>query len=255
MAISPEQQYPDKTTPASLDYPQGQARNVTTPGDGTGTPLEQAWVNDLFGFEQALLDEAGIAPSGVPDTARNSQYLDAMKGIFADNQDLAGIMNRLHDLENRVYEDTAINQLIYVDQHFETSAQVAAYKGYGVWERALKGRVAVGFSDIVADNSNFKTFGATYGAATVTLDVTQIPAHKHAPNDQYNKFVAVWGDWTDVDIGKNTPDFTGAEEDGEIIGKMSLSNWNAAKEKSIGGGQAHNNLQPSKTLDCWKRIG
>lgn len=232
MAISPEQQYPDKITPASLDYPQGQARNVTTPGDGTGTPLEQAWVNDVFGFQQALLAQASITPSGQPDTARNSQYLDALDSRYADTQDLAEIMNRLYDLENRVYEDTAINQVIYVEQHFNSSAEVAAYKGYGTWERALKGRVAVGFSDIVADNSNFKTFGAKYGEATVALTGAQNGPHSHA-------------------INVRTGNISGSIRPAFDSNSSSAANLST---ESSGSGQPHNNIQPSQTLDCWKRI-
>jgi len=81
MAIDPESQYPGKITPATTAYPHGSARNVTAPGDGTGTPWEAALVNDLFGFQQALLSQAGITPSGTPDAANASQYLEAMQKL------------------------------------------------------------------------------------------------------------------------------------------------------------------------------
>lgn len=83
MAIIPESQYPGKITPASTDYPYGQARNITLPGDGTGTPWEAALVNDIFGFQQAMLSEAGVTPSGNPDKVGASQYLDALFSIVA----------------------------------------------------------------------------------------------------------------------------------------------------------------------------
>mgnify|MGYP005827765319 CR=1 FL=1 len=79
MAIIPESQYPGKIKPASTEYPYGQARNITLPGDGTGTPWEAALVNDLFGFQQALLSAANITPSGDPDAVGASQYLDAIR--------------------------------------------------------------------------------------------------------------------------------------------------------------------------------
>lgn len=82
MAIRIVDQYPGKTAGANSEYPQGQARNISVPGDGTGTPWEAAIVNDDQGFKQALLREAGVIPSGNPDTAINSQYLDAMKALF-----------------------------------------------------------------------------------------------------------------------------------------------------------------------------
>lgn len=81
MAISIAEQYPGKTAGTNTDYPLGQARNVTAPGDGTGTPWEQAIVNDDQGFKQALLAAAALTPSGTPDTAVASQYLEALKLI------------------------------------------------------------------------------------------------------------------------------------------------------------------------------
>lgn len=79
MAINPETQYPGKIAPSTPDYPYGAARNITVPGDGTGTPWEAALVNDLFGFQQALLDSANITPSGTPDKVSASQYLEALR--------------------------------------------------------------------------------------------------------------------------------------------------------------------------------
>lgn len=79
MAIIPESNYPGNIIGGNANYPWGQARNVAQTNDGTGTPYEQAIVNDLFGLQQALLSEAGVSPSGAPDTALASQYLDAMK--------------------------------------------------------------------------------------------------------------------------------------------------------------------------------
>lgn len=82
MAINPETQYPGKIAPSSPDYPYGAARNITVPGDGTGTPWEAALVNDLFGFQQALLNAAGIVPSGTPEKATASQYKNALDALY-----------------------------------------------------------------------------------------------------------------------------------------------------------------------------
>jgi hypothetical protein len=81
MAIVPSTEYPGQVA-VDAAYPQGKARNRLTPGDGTGTPLEELWVNDLWGFLQALLLAAGATPSGVPDTADVSQYLDAIQKLY-----------------------------------------------------------------------------------------------------------------------------------------------------------------------------
>lgn len=84
MAINLETQYPGKINPSDVDYPYGSARNITLPGDGTGTPLEAAWLNDLFGFLQALLTAASVVPDGDPDTINDSQYLVSLRALFAE---------------------------------------------------------------------------------------------------------------------------------------------------------------------------
>lgn len=64
------------------NYPYGSARNDVSPGDLSGTPRVAAEINDIMGFQQALLNAAGIVPSGSPDTVLVSQYLDALDFRF-----------------------------------------------------------------------------------------------------------------------------------------------------------------------------
>jgi hypothetical protein len=84
MALIPSSRYPGQIDidPA---YPYGKARNAGSYQDGTGTPTEKDRVNDIFGFQQALLVAANITPSGDPDTATASQYLDAVRAISVDS--------------------------------------------------------------------------------------------------------------------------------------------------------------------------
>lgn len=84
MAIAPATEYPSQTD-ADADYPHGKARNAGSYQDGTGTPLEKTWVNDLWGFLQALLGAADLTPSGDPDKVGASQYLDAMRAVAVDS--------------------------------------------------------------------------------------------------------------------------------------------------------------------------
>lgn len=74
-------QYPGKTTAPSGNYPQGSAKNITIPGDGTGTPWELSLLNDFLGFQQAVVLAAGITPSGNPDTAVASDVLDGIVAL------------------------------------------------------------------------------------------------------------------------------------------------------------------------------
>ncbi len=78
MATHPRTRLPDNTKPASPEYPYGQAQSITLPGDGTGTPWDESHINDLWGWKQALLTASGITPTGLPETALASQYLQAM---------------------------------------------------------------------------------------------------------------------------------------------------------------------------------
>ena len=86
MAINPSSLYPaniDTSDPTG--YPRGKARDVAVAGDNTGTPLTAAIMNDIFGFQQALLSEASAVPSGTPDKVGASQYLDALKTVVANS--------------------------------------------------------------------------------------------------------------------------------------------------------------------------
>jgi hypothetical protein len=81
MAIIPSARYSGQVELGDAGYPQGKARNAGAFQDGTGTPLERDWMNDLWGFLQALLDRARITPSGTPDRVGASQYVDAVQAV------------------------------------------------------------------------------------------------------------------------------------------------------------------------------
>lgn len=82
MAIVPEDEFVGKIAPADAEYPYGKARNIVSAGDGTGTPWKANLVNDIWGFLQGLLVQGGVTPSGNPDTAIESDYVDAIKNII-----------------------------------------------------------------------------------------------------------------------------------------------------------------------------
>lgn len=69
------------TNPADANYPGGSFKNASSPTATDGTPFEEQWANDALGFLQALIALAGITPSGVPDTAIDSQHLAAVLKI------------------------------------------------------------------------------------------------------------------------------------------------------------------------------
>lgn len=81
MAVIPSSRYPAQTDTGDSGYPHGKARSSGSFQDGTGTPLNKDWINDLWGFQQALLAAAGITPSGTPDQVGGSQYLEAVRAV------------------------------------------------------------------------------------------------------------------------------------------------------------------------------
>lgn len=81
MAINPSDRWPSRTEAPDADYPYGGAKDETSPDAFDGTPFERSLLNDTWGFYQALLSQAGITPSGNPDTAQASQYLEALVAV------------------------------------------------------------------------------------------------------------------------------------------------------------------------------
>ena len=71
-----------KINPSTPDYPLGSATNTSGPGAGTGTPWRARLINELWGFQQALLAEANITPNGLVDTGASSQYYEAIEAII-----------------------------------------------------------------------------------------------------------------------------------------------------------------------------
>jgi len=65
-------------------WPDITAKNVTAPGAGDGTEFVAALIDDgMWGWQQALLDYAGVSPNGITEAAGASQILDALKKGFA----------------------------------------------------------------------------------------------------------------------------------------------------------------------------
>jgi hypothetical protein len=72
-----------RITAPDANYTYGSAKDDSTGTTGDGTPIKKAILNDNYGFQQWLLTQAGIVPSGTADNVLNSQYGDALKVILA----------------------------------------------------------------------------------------------------------------------------------------------------------------------------
>ena len=117
--------------------------------------------------------------------------------------------------------------------------------GFGTWTAFGAGKVMVG---IDSEDEDFDTAEETGGAKTHTLTTTEMPAHTHklyanneAPSVHNNT------------PNSNSPDFASNE------GRMTYAYWGSSSSKkftaieTVGGGGAHNNLQPYIVVYMWKR--
>lgn len=196
-------------------------------------------------WSNALQEEVANVIEGLGltlDKTDNGQLLKALVQQFGEKkvledaikeyrEDIKEAVGRIETLEERTYEDTQVGELFWTNKHFATANEVATYKGYGTWQRALQGRVAVGFSDDPEDPVDFRTHGKLYGEREHQLTIEEMPAHTH--DLRVNR---------DSGSGKYPEDASGTEE------------WSTGKTESAGGSQPHNNMQPSQTLDCWERV-
>lgn len=100
--------------------------------------------------------------------------------------------------------------------------------GVGTWT-AIEGRVIVG----KASSGTFGTLNGTGGAETHTLTTNEMPAHAHTVNSK-------------AQVGGGSTDFLSETETG-------AASPQTAPTSTVGGGAAHNNLQPYIVKYVWER--
>lgn len=105
----------------------------------------------------------------------------------------------------------------------------ATLLGYGTWVREAEGRVIVGVNNA---QPAYDAAGKTGGAETVTLDVTQLPAHTHAQSIRN----------------------TGTAGTAGTQGANTANNATAGVTGSTGGGQPVSVMQPWITAHVWRRV-
>lgn len=142
-------EYPSQTV-ADPAYPTGKARNITTPGDGLGTPWEAALVNDFNGMMQAVVKAASITPSGNPETADVSDILDGLRSIMYP--------------VGSIYTNAAV------------ATNPGTLIGFGTWTLFGEGKVMVG---IDTGDTDFDTIGETGGEKEHVLTEAELASHNH----------------------------------------------------------------------------
>lgn len=177
----------------------------------------------------------------------HSQYLRA--------SDLAGMRKQIEELQKQVVAAQAkitelpVGSIYTTTNNYKSSAEVKAALGYGTWARFAEGKTLVGISTKAADPAWTKTLKSSFGAYTHKLSVAELPEHKHSVWP-FDKFTAIAAEARLETQGSGDYKHT----DREIAtGKYTANDWERAKERPVGGNQAHNIVQPSTVVAYWLR--
>jgi len=179
--------YPTQTTAPDANYPLGGAQNVTSPGDGTGTPWDEELINDIIGFFQALITETGVIVSGNAETAVASDLWDALKLIYSYLN-----ANKLIENDTSASPGSAeIGNGYKAGQFYGTSAVGGQYYGRAASGGQYYGSAATGAIEV----------GATTGsAATKKL----ISGAKVATFEDIIDSATPWGSWQTISYNTGT---------------------------------------------------
>ena len=116
-----------------------------------------------------------------------------------------------------------------------------------VWN--IAGRTIVGLDP---NDTDFNAVGKIFGDKIHTLKVEEIPNHKHSTSP-FNKFVAKA---SELGRGYSTDGLDDSNSSTELaVGMLDSVKMTTATEKSIGGSQPHNNVQPSIVANYIEWVG
>lgn len=92
------------TNPGAGSTPFGDFKNDAVPGDNTGTPLIEKWPNDIYYALLAVLNRAGVTPSGVKENTVTSQFLNALVTVIGQENPSNFLRPRPRDTaDNRIF--------------------------------------------------------------------------------------------------------------------------------------------------------
>lgn len=130
-----------------------------------------------------------------------------------------------------------------------STANPADELGYGVWQAFGAGRCLVGVDPADPD---FDAPGKESGAKTVALAEAELPAHSHPVNDPGHAHVENSNNTSTGALrGWGAPDTSTNQS--TATGYSTASAQTGVTVGSAGGGQPHNNVQPSIAVFLWRR--
>lgn len=129
------------------------------------------------------------------------------------------------------------------------SANPVEQMGFGVWSAFGAGRCIVG---VDAGDTDFDAAEKTSGEKTATLTEAQMPVHSHGITDPgHTHLTQRYPTATGASSGFTADtSMSGTLADNTLPTKTSTTGISVI---NTGGGQAHNNVQPSIAVYLWKR--
>ena len=212
----------------------------------------QVWLNSggMYAYSASHATNIGGYPIGVVLQSADGQsaWLNTVDGNMTDPDggSAAGWKAFAGDkFADRLLSALGIKvgDIFHTTTHFANSAAVTAHLGYGTWARCCEGKTPVGYSTQPSDPAWTKTMGSTFGEYEHTLTLDEIPVHQH-------------GQRADSDAGTNRPQVknTSGSVDG-LRGQTdpATTGKEQVQTDAAGGGQPHNNVQPSVVIAYWVR--
>lgn len=178
-------------------------------------------------------------------TYEDKVALNENADIPEKNKVMATDLNEIKEALNTLIVPKLLNIFYPVGSYYETSNTSfdPNISMGGTWELETDGTVLVSKSN--ATGSKFNTnIGGVVGEEAHTLTINEMPSHQHGENIEYSGHLQAY---TLIDGGGPTTNgyYLGGDYY-EYTGPQVLT-------ESIGEGQAHNIVQPSKITNRWHR--
>lgn len=143
-------------------FPATEAVNASGPTATDGTEFVKSFIDDQWGFRQALMSEAGLIPNGVQESVSNSQALQAIKKIGFE------IVNNPGDLQTFAWK----------------TKKYYMYGTYSNGPSTLTGSFIADVTVYDTDNLHIKISPFTSEGKYYTIV----------------KLITVWGSWTETNL-------------------------------------------------------
>ena len=127
-----------------------------------------------------------------------------------------------------------------------TADKVHDYFGYGTWEAYGAGRTTIGVSSGHA-------IGSEGGEENHVLTTDEMPSHEHIENMHVQGYSG-WDEYKTTEYGVSIYfSSNNYHAPGETLHQAMVSTYETFTT-SVGGSNAHNNMQPYRTVYRWRRI-